>query len=294
MALRIGINPIVWSNDDLPELGGDIPLERCLKEAAAAGYQGLELGNKFPREYQALKAALDPHGLACVSGWHSLFLLERDVDAELSAMSEHNALLSAMDCEVVIVCEMSRGVHPDLNAPLSGRPLMSDAEWKTFCAHLSALAMRLETEGLKLAYHHHMGTVIQTEAEVDRLMAQTDESVGLLLDTGHLAFAGGDPLAVARRHSARIVHVHAKDVRTGVMKKAQEEDWSFLHAVKEGVFTVPGDGSVDYPKLARILEEGGYTDGWVVVEAEQDPKKAPPDIYARRGGAAVQKAFGLG
>ena len=280
--IRIGINPIAWSNDDLHELGGNIPLEQCLAEASAAGYEGIELGHKFPRDAGVLRATLAPHGLDLVSGWYSSRLLERSVDEELCAVCAHLDLLCALGCEVMVYAEVSGCVHGERGKPLSTRPTMTDAQWTLFAERLQAMASALAERGIRLAYHHHMGTVIESADEVHRLIEGTGPEVGLLLDTGHLAYAGADPVAVARRHAERIVHVHCKDVRPAVLERAKTRDSSFLDAVIEGAFTVPGDGCIDFAGVVAALRETGYA-GWVVVEAEQDPAAAHPLTYARMG-----------
>ena len=280
MAIRIGANPIGWSNDDLRSLGGETPLETCLAEAKLAGFAGMELGHKFPREPIALKAVLDRHGLDLVSGWYSMALLERDAEAEWVAMQDHKNLLEALGARVLIVAETSNAIHGDIAVPLSRSPRLSEDQWPVFCDRLSTLAGRLAGEDMQLVYHHHMGTVIQTGDDVDRMMQMTRSAVHLLLDTGHLTFAGADPAAVARKHRQRISHVHTKDVRADVLANVRRSDLSFLDAVVAGVYTVPGDGMVDYPAVFAGL--GGY-DGWVVVEAEQDPAKANPLTYAKLG-----------
>jgi inosose dehydratase len=277
---RLGTNPIGWSNDDLRELGGDTPLETCLAEARSAGFDGIELGHKFPREAAELRPILGRHGLALVSGWYSTRLLERDAAAELDAMRPHMALLSGFGCTVLICAETANAIHGDRAAPLSHRPVLRDDQWPAFASRLTALADAAAAEGLSLAYHHHMGTIVQSEAEIDRLMAMTGSSLKLLLDTGHATFAGADPIVLARRHRGRIAHVHCKDVRKDVMEDAHRHDWSFLDSVVAGVFTVPGDGMVDFPGV--LAELAGYS-GWLVVEAEQDPAKAHPLTYARLG-----------
>jgi inosose dehydratase len=282
MAIRLGINPLTWTNDDMPELGAETPLQTCLAEAKLAGFAGVELGNKFPREVTPLRAALAPHGLALASGWYGSRLLERDVDAEMAAAEPHIALLLGLGCTAMVHAEVTRSVHGDRSVPLLRRPVLSEADWSVLAPRLSEFGRRLKALGLHLAYHHHMGTVIETAQEIDRLMESTGPEVGLLLDTGHLTFGGGDPAAAARRHAARIVHVHCKDVRAEVMREAKAKDLSFLEAVLRGVFTVPGDGCVDYPAVLAPLAAAGYA-GWLVVEAEQDPAKAHPLTYARMG-----------
>ena len=292
MNVRLGINPLTWTIDDLPEIGGDTSLETCLTEARAAGYDGVELGCKFPRTAAELKAVLAPHGLALVSGWYSANLLERTAAAEFEAMRPHRELLSALGCNVVVVAETTRCIHGDRRKRLSQRPVLAPADWPRFTERLEELGDRLQDAGLGLAYHHHMGTVVQSEDEVDRLMDSCDDSVGLLLDTGHLTFAGGDPVRAANRHAARINHVHCKDVRRAVLDRCLNRDSSFLDAVLDGVFTVPGDGSVDYPATLAPIARANYR-GWLVVEAEQDPSVAPSVHYANLGHRNLRRFAGL-
>ena len=282
MYLRIGINPITWSNDDLPELGGETPLETCLAEARKAGYAGIELGNKFPRDSAVLRPILDRHGLALISGWYSARLLERTATEEIRAVEPHLRLLSEMGSVVMVFAETTGSVAGERGRPVSRRPRFSEADWPRFAERLTAVADHLAGRGVRMAYHHHMGTVVESEAEIDRLMRSTGESVGLLLDTGHLAYAGDDPVAVAKRHVSRINHVHCKDVRPDVLTCVRKADRSFLDAVVEGVFTVPGDGAVDFAGVLGVLKTARYQ-GWLVVEAEQDPARAHPLTYARMG-----------
>ena len=282
MAVRLGINPLTWTNDDMPELGAETPLETCLAEGKLAGFAGFELGNKFPRQAEQLRPILARHGLDLVSGWYGSRLLERDVDAEMAEAEPHIALLTALGCTVMVHAEVSRAIHGERTTPLSRRPVLSEADWALLLPRMAEFGQRLKARGLHLAYHHHMGTVIEAEADVDRLMAGTGPEVGLLLDTGHLTFAGGDPVRAAKRHAARVVHVHCKDIRAGVMADVKRRDLPFLAAVLEGVFTVPGDGCVDYAAVLPPLAAAGYA-GWLVVEAEQDPAKAHPLTFARLG-----------
>jgi inosose dehydratase len=279
--VRIGINPLTWTNDDLPELGEANSLETCLKEAKLAGYEGVELGRKFPRDAKVLGPILKPHGLDLVSGWYSARLLERSVRDEIKAMQAHATLLKSLGAKVMVFCEVSRCVHGDRKIPLSKRPKLAEKEWKQFSERLDAVAAELDQQGLKMAYHHHMGTVIQAEDEVDRMMDST-KNVGLLLDSGHLTFAGGDPMRALKRHAKRIVHVHCKDIRKDKLAAARKQDTSFLDAVLGDVFAVPGDGSIDFAPLLEGLAKAGYH-GWLVVEADQDPAKAHPLTHARIG-----------
>ena len=281
MAVRIGANPIGWSNDDMRELGGATPLEVCLAEAKEAGFEGMELGHKFPREPKALREVLGKFGLSLVSGWYSAELLLRDADEEMKHLRPHLDLLKALGCNVLVFAETSNAIHGDRGKALADRPApLSASEWTQFGKRMTQVADRTLAEGVRLVYHHHMGTIVERAPEIDMLMASTGPSVHLLLDTGHATFAGADPAALARRYRARISHVHTKDVRADVMALAQRERLSFLDAVIAGVFTVPGDGCVDYPAVFRELP--GYA-GWVVVEAEQDPAKAHPLTYAELG-----------
>jgi inosose dehydratase len=286
--VRIGVNPIGWTNDDLETLGDDIPLETCLGETRQAGYAGIELGRKFPRRPAELRAVLQPHGLDLVSGWYGSHLLRRSAKEEIAAIQEHAGLLAALGATAMVFAEETGSVHGRLGVPLSTRPRLADDDWPRFGEALTEVAEHLAGRGMRLAYHHHMGTVVETEAEIDRLIRATGPAVGLLLDTGHLTYAGGDVLAVARRHASRIVHVHCKDVRPTVLADARRRDRSFLDAVVDGVFTVPGDGCVDYRALLEILRAAGHA-GWLVVEAEQDPVKAPPLRYARMGFAHLSR-----
>jgi len=280
MAVRIGANPIGWSNDDLRELGGATPLDVCLAEAKEAGFEGMELGHKFPREPKALAAVLGRFGLSLVSGWYSAELLRRDAREEMRHLRPHLDLLKALGCNVLVFAATSNAIHGDRGKPLPERPVLAAQDWGQFGGRMTEIADRTLRKGVRLVYHHHMGTVVESEAEIDALMAATGPSVHLLLDTGHATFAGADPAALARRYRARISHVHTKDVRAEAMARARRERMSFLDAVIAGVFTVPGDGCIDYSAVFRALP--GYA-GWVVVEAEQDPAKAHPLTYAKLG-----------
>lgn len=280
MPVRLGTNPIAWSNDDLRELGGATPLETCLREAREAGFEGIELGHKFPRQAARLRAVLEPHGLALVSGWYSAELLRRGAREEIAAIRPHLDLLRAMGCGVLIVAETSNAVHGDRGVPLSRRPRLPAGDWPEFGRRLTELGRAVADAGLDLVYHHHMGTVVESGEEIDRLMDSTGPALRLLLDTGHATFGGADPASLARRWRERVGHVHCKDVRAEVMRAARARDLSFLDAVVEGVFTVPGDGDVDFPSVLRELP--GY-ERWLVVEAEQDPDKADPLAYAKLG-----------
>jgi inosose dehydratase len=291
MTIRVGANPIGWSNDDLKEIGGATPLEICLAEAQQAGFEGMELGNKFPREALALKAALQPFNLVCIGGWHSIQLLTRSVGAEFEAARQHRQLLKAMGTSVFIVAETSNTIHGNRSIPLSRRPRIAPGQWAAYGRDLTALAEMLADEGFALCYHHHMGTIVESRSDIDALMSHTGEAVHLLFDTGHAYWGGSDPTELARSFQARISHVHAKDVRPDIVEKSKARDWSFLDSIlgqgdELGVYTVPGDGIVDYVSAFRQLK--GYS-GWLVVEAEQDPKKANSLVYAKKGIANLKR-----
>src|ERR1700728_1842616 len=265
MSIRLGANPIIWSNDDMRELGAETSLETCLEQARRIGFEGMELGHKFPRDPARLAAVLDRFGLSCVSGWYSAELLARDARAELQCLRPHLKLLKAVGSSTLVLAEVSGAVHGERERPLSSRPRLKAGEWREFGQRVTELARMTAAEGIRLAYHHHMGTVVQNGEDIDALMDATGAAAGLLLDTGHASFAGVDPVSLAQRYAERIVHVHAKDVRA---------------AVRAGVFTVPGDGCVNFAEVFRALR--GYR-GWVVLEAEQDPAMAEPFKYASLG-----------
>lgn len=285
-----GTNPIAWSNDDDHSLGADIPLETCLRQAGEIGFDGIEKGHKFPTDPDALKAALAPHGLRFVSGWYSLNLLARSVEEEKRAIQPHLDLLRAMGSTVCIVCECSNAVHGDDAVAVNDRPRLPDGDWARFGAAVEAVAEHCAAQGVTLVYHHHMGTVVETEDEIDRFMAETGPATKLLLDTGHAFFGGGDLEALARRHMGRVGHLHAKNVRPDVMRQVRAEGLSFLEGVRRGVFTVPGDpeGGVAFEPVLSIAAGHGYS-GWLVIEAEQDPAARDPVVYQSMGLGALRR-----
>ena len=284
--VRIGINPLSWMNDDLPALGGETALETALAEGKEIGYEGFELGNKFPKDGPALKAKLDSFGLACVSGWYSGFLAEDSVAAEIERCKSHMSKLQYNGVKVVVYGECAGTIQGQIDTPLAKRPrFASDALWKAYAERLNAFGAHLQkTYGITLAYHHHMGAYVESPDDLDRLMALTDPaSVGLLYDTGHAYFGGAtEPDLLLKKHVARVVHVHCKDVRPKVIAQARNDGWSFLNGVLNGTFTVPGDGVINYDAILNTLHAAGYQ-GWLVVEAEQDPALAPSYAYAQKG-----------
>ena len=285
-----GTNPIAWSNDDDHTLGAEIPLETCLRQAGEIGFDGIEKGHKFPTDPAALKAVLEPNGLRFVSGWHSMNLLVHSVEDEKRSIQPHLDLLKAMGSSVCIVCETSNAVHGDDAVAVNDRPRLAGDRWARFGADVEAVAGFCAAQGIALVYHHHMGTIVETEEEIDRFMASTGPRTRLLLDTGHIFFGGGDPEAVARRHMSRVGHIHAKNVRPDVMRQVREEKLSFLEGVRRGVFTVPGDpdGGVAFEPVLSIAAEHGYQ-GWLVIEAEQDPAVRNPVVYQSMGLRALKR-----
>lgn len=282
MKVRIGINPITWTNDDVPELGGETPLGTCLSETKQAGYAGTELGGKFPRQSGVLKPIMAQYGLAVISGWYDGRCAEKEISAEMEAIGPHLQLLKDMGARHVVYADTSLGRHGAIWGPISQRPKLTAEDWPGYGRKLTALAERMAEFGVGMAFHHHMGTIVESDEEVGLLMKHTGEAVGLLYDTGHSIFSGGDPLSLLKSHVKRVVHVHCKDARKAILDKARAEDMSFMDAVMAGIFTVPGDGCIDYPAILKVLADNDYT-GWLVVEAEQDPKKAHPLTYATMG-----------
>ncbi|RQM64442.1 myo-inosose-2 dehydratase [Aeromonas enteropelogenes] len=282
MTVQLGINPLTWTNDDLPSLGADTPLETCLREGKQAGFAGFELGNKFPRHASVLGPILARHQLKMVSGWYSGELLSRSVEEEIAAVQDHLTLLRELGSNVMVFAEVTGCIHGNQQMPVHLRPLFPADRWEEYGRKLTEFARYTLSQGVKIAYHHHMGTVIETEQDIDNLMRHTGDEVGLLLDTGHLTFAGANPVAIAQRWATRINHVHCKDVRANVLADVKNRKLSFLDSVLAGVYTVPGDGCVDYGALFPILKANGYQ-GWLVVEAEQDPAIAHPLTYASMG-----------
>lgn len=282
MSVKLGINPLTWSNDDMPSLGANTPIEQCLDEGKEAGFEGFELGNKFPRSVEPLSGLLQPRGLELVSGWFSSNLLTTSVAEEKKRIEGHLTLLADMGAEVMVFCDVTDCVHGNIKVPVTQRRPFPEDRWSEYADKLNELAEYTLSRGVKVAYHPHMGTVIQTHHEVEQLMSNTSDAVGLLLDIGHLTYAEADVLALTLRWAERIAHVHCKDIRFEVLKDATNRNLSFLNAVLNGVFTVPGDGNCEFTPVFDVLKEVGYK-GWLVVEAEQDPVIAHPLTYARLG-----------
>jgi inosose dehydratase len=292
--IRLAIAPIGWTNDDMPELGGENTFEQCVSEMALAGFEGSEVGNKYPRDPAVLNGALKLRGLSICNAWFSAFLATRPYAEVERDFIAHRDFLHAVGARVIGASEQGRSVQGKLDVPVfEGKPRFTDDEWKRLAEGLERLGEKARQKGMTLTYHHHMGTGVQRAEEIDRLMESTDpQLLSLLYDTGHLVFSGEDPEAVLRRHIGRVAHVHLKDVRMSVLEQVKRERLSFLSAVKRGVFTVPGDGGVSFPPLFSLLSDHGYA-GWYVVEAEQDPAAANPLEYAMKARAFIREKAAL-
>ena len=292
----LGIAPIGWCNDDMPELGSENTFQQTVSEMALAGFTGCEIGNKYPKDPAELKKALDLRGMTIASRWHSTFLITRPIEEEIADFNQDLDFLEAVGANHINISEQSYSIQGKTDVSIltgNNKYVMNDDEWKTFCDGLNILGKIAVERGFKLCFHHHMGTVVQTSEETDRMMANTDPRyVFLCYDTGHFTFAGEDPLTMLKKYSDRIGHVHLKDMRLDVVKQVSENNWSFLQAVRNGAFTVPGDGDVDFDPIFKVLDDAGY-EGWLLVEAEQDPAKANPLEYAIKGRKYIQEHTGL-
>ena len=282
MSVKLGIAPIAWSNDDMPELGGETSLETCLSEAKQAGFTGVESGGKFPKNSKELIPKLEKENLQLCSGWYGATLLKNTPKEEFKLMREQMDLFKDCKSPCMVFAEVTNSVQGDPKTPLSKKPKLSEDEWKLLISRINEISKMMIDENMPLAYHHHMGTVIETEDETRRLIESTSDSVKLLIDTGHMLFAGGNSIKLTEDFMERIIHVHCKDIRKNVLEKSLKNDSTFRQAFLDGAFTVPGDGCIDYKPFLTILKKRNYA-GWLVVEAEQDPAKANPFEYAKIG-----------
>ena len=292
--VKLGIAPIGWTNDDMPQLGGELTFEQMVSEAALAGFQGTEVGGKFPTDPAVLNKALDLRGIKIASQWFSSFLCSTPYEENEKAFIEQLDFLEAVGASRINVCELTRCLFAEECSMFGdNKPIATDEEWDKLCDGLNKLGKIAADRGFKLCFHHHMGTVVQTSEETDRMMANNDPRyVFLCYDTGHFTFAGEDPLAMLKKYVDRVGHVHLKDMRLPVVEEARKNDWSFLQAVRNGAFTVPGDGDVDFDPVFRVLADAGYQ-GWLLVEAEQDPAKANPLEYAMKARKYIREHTGL-
>lgn len=295
--IELGIAPINWTNDDMPELGAENTFEQCISEMALAGFTGCEVGNKFPRNTDVLKKALNLRGLRICNQWNSYELTTKSLQDNISSFTALLDFLQTMDAKVIGGGETGNSCQGKKDVAVSeGKGMLnSKEEWKKFTNGLNELGKIARDRGLKLAFHHHMGTCIQTKEETERMLNETDpENVWLNYDCGHFYFAGEDPVACLKQFISRTAHIHLKDIRPDILKKVQENRMSFLDAVKDGVFTVPGDkeGCIDFPALFEVIKASDYQ-GWMVVEAEQDPAKANPLEYAKIARAYISQLAGI-
>ncbi len=282
MSIKLGVAPIAWSNDDMPELGGETTLEQCLSEASKAGFTGIESGGKFPKNSKELIPKLEKENLQLCSGWYGATLLKNTPKEEFELMREQMDLFKDCKSPCMVFAEVTNSVQGNPKTPLSKKPKLSEDEWKLLISRINEISKMMIDENMPLAYHHHMGTVIETEDETRRLIESTSDSVKLLIDTGHMLFAGGNSIKLTGDLMERIIHVHCKDIRKNVLEKSLKNDSTFQQAFLDGVFTVPGDGCIDYKPFLTVLRNKDY-EGWLVVEAEQDPAKANPFKYAKIG-----------
>ena len=293
--VKLGIAPIAWTNDDMPDLGKENTFEQCVSEMALAGFTGSEVGNKYPKDPEVLKKALELRGVEICNQWFSSFLITKPFEEVEKEFRAQLAFLKAMGAKVIGASEQSYRVQGQMDTPVFGHKYeMNDQEWDTFCTGMNKLGKIAKEEyGIALTFHHHMGTVVQSLAEVDRMMENTDpEYVSLLFDTGHFTYCGEDPLEVVKKYVHRIKHVHLKDIRPEVVEQVKKENMSFLAGVRAGAFTIPGDGCINYDPIFKVLEDAGY-EGYMVVEAEQDPAKANPLEYAIRARKFIAEKTGL-
>ena len=288
--IKLGIAPIAWTNDDMPDLGSENTFEQCVSEMALAGFEGCEVGNKYPKDTAVLKKALDMRGLQIANQWFSSFVLTEPMEKVEKDFIAQCEFLKAMGAKRIGASEQSFSIQGQMNTPVfDAKYVMNDAEWDKFAKGMNRLGDIANSMGIRLVYHHHMGTVVQTAEEIDRMMDMTDpDKFALLYDTGHLAYCGQDYLAVLKKYAKRIAHVHLKDIRPEVVEKVKKEKLSFLQGVREGAFTVPGDGCIDFAPVFDELDKSGY-EGWMIVEAEQDPAKANPLEYALKAREYIRK-----
>lgn len=293
--VKLGIAPIAWTNDDLPDLGGENTFEQCVSEMALAGFTGSEVGNKYPKDTEILKKALKLRGIEICNQWFSCFLLTKPFEEVEKEFRTQLTFLRDMGAKIIGASEQSYSVQGRQDTPVFGQKyIMDDSEWEVLCTGLNRLGRIAKEEyGICLTFHHHMGTVVQNPDEVKRLMENTDsEYVSLLFDTGHFAYCGADPLEMAETYADRICHVHLKDIRPEIVQKVKKEALSFLDGVRLGAFTIPGEGAIDFEPVFRALEAAGY-EGYMVVEAEQDPEKANPFEYALKARKFIREKTGL-
>ena len=285
--------PIAWTNDDLPDLGAENTFEQCVSEMALAGFTGSEIGNKYPKDVETLKHKLDVRGMRICNAWFSSLLLSEGYEATIEAFIKHRDFLHALGAKVIGASEQGNSIQGKDVSIFGEKPVYTDEQWELIAKGFNEMGRLAKEKGMYFTVHHHMGTGVQTEAEIDKLMEITDpDLVYLLFDTGHLSFSGEDVIGVLKKYVHRTKHVHLKSIRKDIIEEAKEKGYSFLDSVRAGSFTVPGDGDFDFTPVFDVLDEAGY-EGWVVVEAEQDPAKANPYEYAVLARNYIREKTGL-
>ena len=285
--------PIAWTNDDLPDLGAENTFEQCVSEMALAGFTGSEIGNKYPKDVETLKHKLDVRGMRICNAWFSSLLLSEGYEATIEAFIKHRDFLHALGAKVIGASEQGNSIQGKDVSIFGEKPVYTDEQWELIAKGFNEMGRLAKEKGMYFTVHHHMGTGVQTEAEIDKLMELTDpDLVYLLFDTGHLSFSGEDVIGVLKKYVNRTKHVHLKSIRKDVIEEAKVKGYSFLDSVRAGSFTVPGDGDFDFTPVFDVLDEAGY-EGWVVVEAEQDPAKANPYEYAVLARNYIREKIGL-
>ena len=291
--VKLGIAPIAWTNDDMPDLGAENTFEQCISEMALAGFTGCEVGNKYPKDTTVLKKALDLRGMQICNAWFSTFLTTKPYEETEKEFIKHITFLKEMGAKVVGVSEQGHSIQGTDLSIFDDKYVMNDEEWDMLCTGLNKLGKVAKDMGITLTFHHHMGTVVQTAAEIDRMMENTDpELFNLLFDSGHLAYCGEDYMYILKKYINRIKHVHLKDIRPDVIADVKAKGESFLQGVRKGTFTVPGDGVIDFAPIFEVLAENNY-EGYVLVEAEQDPAIANPFEYALKARKYIAEKAGL-
>lgn len=274
-----GIAPIGWRNDDIPEIGAENTLSHLLSDIAFAGFEGTEVGGFFP-EPKILNKELNLRNLKIAGQWFSSFIVRDGIEETKEAFHKHCAFLKEVGAAVAVVSEQTHSIQGTSKNVFTEKINFNDAQWKSLCEGLNELGMVAKEYNLKLVYHHHMGTAVQTLEEIDRLLENTNPAyVHLLYDTGHIYVSDREFMPLLQKHINRIKHVHFKDVRKEKLVECEKDGKSFLQSFLAGMFTVPGDGLIDFAKVYEFLLENNYS-GWIVVEAEQDPAIAHPLEYA--------------
>jgi inosose dehydratase len=290
----LGITPTLWWNDDFISIDNGIKFEQCVSEMALAGFEGCSIGHKYPTDPAVLTAELELRGLRVSEPWVSTYFTIGMERQTLTLFRRQMDFLEQVGGTDMVVAEFGQAVNP-LSLPVFlDRPKFNEQQWDTLCTGMNELGKMAKERGMRLCYHPHMGTGVMIQDEIDRLMKGTDEDlVHLLFDSGHLEFAGVSALCIAKQYGRRIKHIHLKNVRRPIVDIARDQNYSFQDAVEAGVFTVPGDpaGAIDFPPIFQALAAANF-EGWLVIEAEQDPKKANPLFYAKMARDFLRKELG--